>query len=565
MFQKITARACEVLEKEFSIKDVTFSWRRPQQKDHGDLATSIAMQLGKQLKKNPLEIAKVIAEGLQGHPEIERTEVAGPGYVNIWLKPQALMSALSETIGACSPILTRKGEKPVIIEYSQPNIAKPLGIHHIITTIVGQSLVNLHRHLGYPTIAINHLGDWGTQFGKLAVALELWGNSSVDECTLEDLLNLYVRFHTEAETDATLEDRARAAFLKLEQGDPGLRAFWKSVVDVTMQEINTTYERLGVAFDFVHGESFYEDKMLPIIEEGKKKGVFKTGEKGALIAEFPPETHIPPAIVLKGDGATIYHTRDLATVRFRIDHFHPECIIYLVDTAQENYFRQLFAMVGQLGWDVPTLEHAQIGRMSFTDRNMSTRKGNILRLKEVLDEGVKRAQAVIAEHRDSIQTDSEDELAEMMGVGSVVYGILSQNRRMSMVFDWDKVLSLEGNSAPYLQYTYARSRSVLRKGEVASPTLPTTVAALTDHERSLVSTLLEFPGALEDARASRMPHTLANYLYALCQEFNAFYNTEPILKSEEPARSLRLALTSLVATVLKTGAEILTLRVPERM
>ncbi len=303
--------------------------------------------------------------------------------------------------------------------------------------------------------------------------------------------------------------------------------------------------------------------MQPIIDEGKKNGVFIEGKEGALIVEFPEETGLSPAIVVKGDDATIYLTRDLATAQYRIKTFDPQRILYVVDVAQEYYFRQLFATLHKLGWKLPYLEHVVFGRMSFRDGTMSTRKGNILKLEHVLDEAVKRAEEKITEHGEDIHTDDPRELAEIMGIGAVVYGVLSQNRRMNMMFDWDKFLSFDGNSAPYLQYTHARARSVVEKA--GKPSKLPKVDALTSSERLLLNTLLRFERVLEEARASHMPHVLANFLYELCQHYNAFYHEEPILKAPEPQRSLRVHLTDLTASVLKTGAELLTIRVPDRM
>ena len=273
---------------------------------------------------------------------------------------------------------------------------------------------------------------------------------------------------------------------------------------------------------------------------------------------------MPPAIVLKGDGSTIYMTRDLATARYRIDTWHPGAILYVVDVAQQMYFKQLFGILAQLKWDLPVLEHTLYGRMSFSDRKMSTRKGNILKLDEVLDEAVSRAESLIQERGDKIQTDDPKGLAEMMGVGALVYGILSQNRKMDMVFDWKKMLSFEGNSAPYLQYTHARAQSVLRKGEAKDPKL-TTVTSLSTAERRLTKLLLLFGQTLEEARKDHLPHKLTNYLYEVCQAFNTFYNSDEILTAPTKSRAFRLGMTSLTARILKTGAEILTLRVPDRM
>ncbi len=566
MFSSLTEKATAVLRSRFSVSDLEVKWTVPKEASFGDASLSLPLQLASKLKKKPREVAQVFVDELQGLPDVEKVEIAGAGYVNVWLTTDALLKELTETESAQTPAPVAKNERPVVVEYSQPNIAKPLGIHHILSTVIGQSLSNLYRHLGYSTIAVNHLGDWGTQFGKLSVAMQRWGKGkSAAELGLDGLLDLYIRFHTEAENDPAMDDEARAAFRKLEEGDTAMRLFWKDVVAVTTKALDDMYARLHVSFDYVHGESFYEDKMQPIVEEGKKKGIFTEGEGGALIVEFPEETKLPPYMILKGDGATLYSTRDLATIRYRVDAWHPQSLLYVVDVAQQLYFQQLFATVKRLGWDLPHLEHVIIGRMSFAEKKMSTRKGNILKLEHVLDEAVKRADEIIKERGDTIQTDDAAELAEMMGIGSLVYGILSQNRKMDMVFDWKKMLSFEGNSAPYLQYTYARARSVLRKAGAKTTGFPRIIETLTDAERVLIRTLLKFPSVLEDTRATHMPHTLATYLYGLCQDFNAFYNTDPILTAEGSIKELRIALTAFSSNVLKTGAQILTLRVPERM
>lgn len=563
---ELVAASQKVLQKKYYFTKEYVLWQRPESREHGDISTAIALRIAKKMSISPQEVAEYLKNELSKLSTVERIDVMGAGYVNVWFTPEALLAQLSETREACTARVKRKEEAPVIVEYSQPNIAKPLGIHHIMSTIIGQAIANLYEHLGHHTIRVNHIGDWGTQFGKLAVAVERWGCKPVKECSIDELLALYVKFHEEAEKDTSLEDAGRAAFRKLEQGDRVLRQFWRDVVEITMKAMDHLYERLHVHIEYPHGESMYEDMMAPILEEGLQKKVFREGEKGAIVVEFPPEMNLPTAVVQKADSATIYMTRDFAQIRYRIDRWHPQAIYYVVDVAQSLHFQQLFATVCLLEWDLPHLEHLVIGRMRFKDRKMSTRKGNILKLEDVLDEAVERARVVIAEHEGKIQTDDRDGLAEMMGVGAVVYGVLSQNRKMDMVFDWEKMLSFDGNSAPYLQYTHARACSVLRKAEnFAHDEFPGGVFSLNHTERALIGTLLQFAPVLEEARASHMPHKIAQYLFALCQDFNAFYNSESILQAQEPVRSLRLALTSSTASVLKKGAELLTLRVPDRM
>ncbi|MBP9774147.1 MAG: arginine--tRNA ligase [Candidatus Peribacteraceae bacterium] len=561
--QKLATLSDGILKKKFDVS-TSVSFDIPRESGRGDLTSNIALQLAKQVGKSPRDIAQMLIDELGTIKGVKSMEIAGPGYVNIHLETAELTASLPDIMKDAKPKSIRKKEKPVIVEYSQPNIAKPLGVHHLLTTIIGQVITNLYRYSGYNTIAINHLGDWGTQFGKLYVAFEKWGTKDVSDCTLDDLLALYVKFHEEVEKNPELENEGRAAFAKLEQGDKKLQAFWQEVVKITMASMEKLYSQLSVSFDFTHGESFYRDKMEPIIEEGKKKKVFKTGEEGALIAEFPEASKLPPAIVMKGDGATIYMTRDLATVQFRVQKWQPAEILYVVDVAQSLYFQQLFAIVHQLGWDLPNLEHVVFGRMRFADRSMSTRKGNILKLEDVLTEAVERADKLIAEKESEVVGEEKKELAKMIGIGSVIYGVLSQNRKMDMVFDWSKVLSFEGNSAPYVQYTHTRAMSVLRKADKKVGKI-SYAGELTEKERALIHLLLQFSDTVESARADRMPHKLCTYLYELCQAFNAFYNSEPILKADGALRDFRLSLTQTSASLIKTGAEILTLRVPDRM
>lgn len=562
MISTLTSLASTLISEEFGSQEVV-TWSVPKELDHGDLSTSVALGLSKKLGKKPREIAEFLVQKMQGHPLISRVEIAGPGYVNVWLSPKAYVAMCTEAGEACVAKPVRNSEAPVIIEYSQPNIAKPLGVHHIIGTVLGQSLCNLYRHAGYNVIAWNYIGDWGTQFGKLAVAFQKWGTKSPRECSLDELLALYAKFHAEADSHPELEDEGRAAFRALEQGDEKLREFWRDIVEVTKSSLRGIYERLQVSFDLDLGESYYEDKMGPILEDGKKRGVFVPGKEGALIVEFSEASKLPPYMVLKGDGATLYSTRDIAQMRYRMDTYHPAQILICTDVAQKLHFEQLAATCEKLGWSVPGFENVLFGRMRFADGKMSTRRGTVLKLEHVLDEAHERAAAVIAEHK-SLQVEDAETLAEMMGVGALVYGILSQNRKLDIVFDWDKMLSFEGNSAPYLQYTFARAQSLLRKAEVSQVEMPV-VDGLTASERALVRTLSKFEAVLNDARTQATPHALANFLFTLSQDFNTFYNAEDILKAAEPVRTFRLALTSLFARVLQSGAHLLTLRLPERM
>ncbi len=563
MFSSLSTTVSNALSSEYGTADISVSWERPQDSAHGDIATPVALQIAKKAGKSPKEIAEFVVAALQTESDIEKAEVAGPGYINIWLTPTALVAALGSTSQACNP-KDKREEAPVIIEYSQPNIAKPLGAHHLLTTLIGQSIANINEHLGYKTIKWNYMGDWGTQFGKLSVAVEKWGDGrDASQYSIDELLELYVKFHEEVQENPALDEEARAAFKSMEDGDVELRAFWEAVVATTKAALGNIYSKLHVSFDLDLSESFYEDKMSKIIDEGKKNNVFVEGEGGSLIVQFPEETNMPPYLVQKGDGATLYSTRDIAQMRYRIDTYKPQEILIVTDIAQKLHFEQFENTCNQLKWDLPSFENVLTGRMRFADKSMSTRKGNVLKLEEILQEAVERADKKIAEHGDSIQSDDAGQLAQMMGIGSVAYGILSQNRKQDIVFDWEKMLSFEGNSAPYLQYTHARARSVVQKAGGVTKLQP--VDSLSEKERGLLNTLLKFERVLEESRKAHMPHIVANYIFELCQSFNTFYNDEPILKADEPARSFRVYLTDLTANVLKTGATLLTISVPDRM
>ena len=564
MFSALSTVCRQTLSQSFHVQDIDITWQQPQSDAHGDTCTPIALQQAKAIGKNPRDIAQVLADALQNSVDVERVEVAGAGYVNVWLTTEALLRELEQTRAYCS-LQPSKGHAPVIVEYSQPNIAKPLGAHHLLSTLIGQSLANLYQHMGYEVIRWNYLGDWGTQFGKLAVAVEKWGDGRpANNYSINELLDLYVRFHNEAEGDDTLEHLARETFAKLEAGDKNLRAFWQDVVATTKQSLGVIYKRLHVEFDLDLGESFYEEKMEIILTEGIEKSVFTEGEGGALIVTFDEQTGMPPYLVRKGDGATLYSTRDIAQMRYRIDTYQPHSILIVTDVAQQLHFQQLEATCTKLDWELPHFENIIVGRMRFADASMSTRKGNVLRLSELLDEAVDRAKRVIASHGESIQADDTTELAEMMGIGAVAYAILSQNRKQGVVFDWDTMLSFDGNSAPYLQYTHARVRSLLRKAESTIDSIDVEVE-LQQEDRSLITTLLLFPSVLHEALSNHMPHTIANFLFSLCQKFNTFYNNLPILKASKSVRALRLYLTQLTADVLEAGAQILTLRLPQSM
>lgn len=570
---------------------------------HGDYATNAAMALSKILKQSPQDIAKKILDNLDKPACFAKAEFAPPGFINVTIDNAWVAEELPKIIGKKAPYLKPEigNKETVLVEYSSPNIAKPLGIHHLLSTIIGQAIYNIYDFLGYKTVAINHIGDWGTQFGKLTVAYKLWGDKKkVEKDPIEELLKLYVQFHDIAEKDPgegeKLEQQARDEFKKLEDGDKENLKLWQWFVAMSLKDAQKTYDALGgIYFDKIQGESFYNDKMDDVLEEGKVKHVFEVGEEGALVVKFENDKY-PPFLVLKSDGATLYGTRDLAAVKYRLSNWNPQKIIYVVDMAQSLHFQQLFETAKKLQWiseeNPDQLTHVSFGRMRFEDGSMSTRKGNIVRLNEVLREAVERAKKIVAQKSMDIPEKKHNDLARIIGIGAVKYNILSQNRATDIVFSWDKMLSLDGNSAPYLQYTCARANSILRKASTEKRTekkkggdkqstlfdaiatseqsddgqSSLTSPALTACETQLSHQLVKFPEVVYRASMEYRPNIITNYLYETAKLFNTFYHEVPVLQAEsESLRNYRLELTEATKTILKQGLELIGIEVPEEM
>jgi len=534
----------------------------------GDFQTNIALILAKKLGKNPNELAELIVTKIEQNEVIAKIEVKSPGFINIFLNNNYLLEQFLRSSQNKSFLKPNIGnQNKVVIEYSQPNIAKPLGVHHLLSTIIGQSLVNLYQYLNFDVIKINHIGDWGTQFGKLIYAYKTWGDEKeVLKNPIPKLLELYVKFHNEAEKDARIEDKGREEFNKLENGDKENLRLWMWIRDLSLKEIKNTYNKIeGITFedkDYI-GESFYNDKMNEIIEDGKKKGVFKLSQ-GALIAEIDDET--PPLLVIKNDGSTLYATRDLAQVKYRTSLGIKKNMM-VVDVAQSLHFKQFFYVAKKLGLNKGkqgevVLEHVIFGRMQLPDKQMSTRKGTVILLDDLLDEAILRSYKLVGELNPSLDEKRKKHIAKLSGLGAVKYNILSQNRIHNITFEWDKMITLDGNSAPYLQYTHARALSVLGKNNVE----------VTDgmniencQEKDLLFAIFDFPDILNRSLEEDKPHHIAIYLYNLATLFNSFYNTCPIIKSKESSRNLRLALTAKVAEVIKIALNLLVIEAPDEM
>jgi arginyl-tRNA synthetase len=538
----------------------------PEQEAYGDYATNAAMLLAKKDGRPAKEVAEELVNKLKNDSSlseiVEKVEVAGPGFINFFLSKKALLSelekALKENYGSSQ---IGKG-KTVLVEYSSPNIAKTFGVGHLRSTIIGQALYNLFKSLGYTTISENHIGDWGTQFGTLLYQINS-KHLTPGKLTVGELEGLYVDFNQKAEADPKLWEEARAWFKKLEEGDSGAKEIWEEVRKISLSEFERIYQRLGVSFENMHGESFYKDKMPAVLEEVRAKSLAKKSE-GAQIIEFK---NMPPAMLVKSDGTTTYFTRDLATAKFRVETLKPELLIYEVGSDQILHFRQVFETVRLMGWaQKQEFVHVAHGLIRFSGGKMSTRRGQTVKLEEVLDEAVSRARKIIdgSVTGRGFSDSQKEEVSKAVGIGAIKYFDLMHHPSTDIIFNWDKIFVLEGNSGPYLQYTYARTNSVLGKSgksqtDMGSPKIDKP----NPEELAVLRFLARFPQTVQMAAASYSPNLLANYLFELAQKYNNFYNQHKIIGGDN--QEFRLILTSATGKVLESGLSILGIQTPQRM
>lgn len=537
----------------------------PPEQKLGDLAFPCFV-LAKTLKKAPPLIAKELAEKFSEDEHIERAEAVG-GYLNFFYNRAGFTkNVVTEVMnkGADFGKLDIGRGKTVLVEYSSPNIAKPFHIGHLFSTAVGNSLERIYKQLGYDTVKLNHLGDWGTQFGKLICAYKMWGDDAViEKDPINELLKIYVKFHEEAEKNPALEEEAREYFKRLEEGDSEATALWQHFRDLSLVEFKRVYDMLGVSFDSYAGESFYSDKMPEVVEILKEKNLLEESN-GAQVVDLS-ELNVPPCIILKSDGATIYATRDIAAAlyRHRTYDFHKN--IYVVGTPQALHFKQIFAVMKKAGWDwADDCVHVGFGLVKFPDKKLSTRHGDVVFLEDVLNESVQKTLDIIKEN--SPEMEDKETVAKKIGIGAILYAFLKNSREKDIVFSWDSMLDFEGESAPYVQYSYARGKSILRRsGEVVSDVDFSLVTS--DEEYALVSQLNAFSDACRDAAEKNEPFYVNRYVTNLARQFNKFYNSCPILKDDiEPnLRKARLALVSASCEVIKSALGLLGIETVESM
>lgn len=533
---------------------------------YGDFQTNFAMMNSKIIGKKPRDIAQEVLDNLEENNVIEKLEIAGPGFINIFLKSEYLGELLkkSRTEEYDFSFLNRDGD--VIIDFSSPNIAKRMHIGHLRSTIIGDSITRIYKYLGYHMIADNHIGDWGTQFGKLIIGYRRWlDKEAYKENPIEELERVYVEFSKLAETDPELEEEARLELKKLQDGDAENFALWKEFIKVSLDEYDKLYKRLDVHFDTYYGESFYHPMMQGVVEELVEKGL-AVEDDGAKVVFFPEEENLFPCIVQKKDGAFLYSTSDIATIKFKRDTYKINKLIYLTDERQQDHFKQFFRITDMLGWNVEK-HHIWFGIMRFADGVFSTRKGNVIRLEQLLDEGKKRAYDIVQEKNPSLSKEEKDQIAEIVGVGAIKYADLSQNRQSPIIFEWDKILTFEGNTAPYLQYSYARIQSILRRAESEGKIInyDKEIKIEDKLERALADHIAAFPMAVLKASETFKPNIIADYLFELSKKFNSFYNSCPILNQEDDILYSRALIAKITGETIKDGLSLLGIKTLDRM
>jgi arginyl-tRNA synthetase len=521
--------------------------------------------LSKRLKKAPAKIASDLASSLKPAKLISEIYSIGP-YLNFkvdkaQLAEFVLMEILNEGENYGSDDSGKN--KTVVIDFSSPNIAKPFGIGHLRTTVIGNALYHIYKILGFKVIRINHLGDWGTQFGKVILAYKMWGDEKeFIKDPIATLYDLYVRFHREEELDPKLEEEARLWFKRLEDGDEEASALWTKFRQYSLEEFNRVYQMLGIEFDAIAGESFYNDMMESTIEELKSNGLAEMSQD-ALIVNLD-RFGLPPCLLKKKDEATLYATRDIAAAIYRYNTYHFHKSLYVVGTAQRLHFQQLFKVLELMGYPwAKDCVHVDFGWIKFKQEMMSTRKGNIILLEDVLNKSVELARKIIEDKNPEL--GNKEEVAKQVGIGAVIFADLSTRRNKDIDFDWDQALSFDGESAPYAQYTHARLCSLMRKyGKPVNPKVNFEILS-TEEEVSIIKLLENFPQVIKSSAENYEPAFICTFLIDLCAAFNRFYQKYRIITEEIDLTNARMLLVKTIQVTLKNGLALLGIPAPEEM
>jgi len=536
----------------------------PPSYEMGDFAFPV-YKLSKEYKKAPNLISKELEENLPDNEYFEKIEAVGP-YLNFFIDKEKLASVVIEEIkekkekyGSSS-----LGEgKKVIVEFSSPNIAKPFHIGHIRSTVIGNSLSKIYKFLGFDVVTINHLGDYGTQFGMLISAYKRWGDKKqIESDPIRELLKLYVRFNSEAEKDPELMDEARFWFKKLEEKDEEALELWQWIRDISLKEFHKVYDLLNISFDSYAGESFYSDKMHAVVEEMKEKGLLKESE-GALIVDLEPYG-MPPALIMKKDGSTLYTTRDIAAAIYRKVHYDFYKNIYVVASQQNLHFKAWIKILELMGYDwAKDCIHVPFGMVSLEEGTLSTRKGRVVFLEDVLNTAIESTRKIIEERNPNLP--NKDEVAKQVGIGAVVFQELFNQRIKDYTFSWERTLSFEGETGPYVQYTHARTNSLLEKGNYDINHEVSYKDLTKEEETNILRNLLQFPEVIIDAMEKNEPYFITRHILELAKLFNKYYNSTSIIVDDENLKQTRLSLVYAVKTVIKTGLSLLGIEAPNKM
>ncbi len=555
--QKLTGLELEAIEK---------AVETPPDEKLGDLAFP-CFPLAKVMRKAPPIIAQELAEQLSSDEYIERVDAVG-GYLNFFYNKAVF---ISDTVTAARNAGADWGKsgmgngKTVLVEYSSPNIAKPFHIGHLFSTAVGNSLARIYKFLGYDVQSLNHLGDWGTQFGKLISAYKRWGDAKlIEKDPINELLKIYVKFHEEAEKDPSLEDEAREYFKKLEDGDAETTELWKYFKDQSLVEFKRVYDMLGVSFDSYNGEAFYSDKMDEVVEMLREADIL-TESEGAQVVDLS-DMNMPPCIILKSDGATIYATRDIAAALYRHRTYNFDKNIYVVGLPQSLHFRQIFETMKRAGWEwSKDCHHVGFGLVKLPGKSMSTRHGDVVFLEDVLNESIEKTRSII--ENNGANVDDIDDVSKKIGIGAILYTFLKNSREKDIVFSWDTMLDFDGESAPYCMYGYARGKSILRRAEGIDYSNADLTKAVSDDAYTLVKLINSFGDAVADAADKNEPFYVNRYVTGLVKAFNKFYNTNPIMRDDvdEETKKARLAIVDATCTVIKSALYLLGIEVVESM
>lgn len=551
-----------LFEEPFDRKEIYSLLARPKEEKMGDFALP-CFTFAKKAGENPVALAKKFSETLERPSFISSIEPAG-GFLNFKIKDEELATSV---IGE----IFEKGEnygssdegkgRVICIDYSSINIAKPFHIGHLLTTVIGAALYRIYGFLGYKPYGINHLGDYGTQFGKMISAYKRWGNKDdIEKRGVTALNELYVRFHSEAEKDESLNDEGRHYFKLIEQGDSECVKIFEWFKKITLEEVNKVYERLGVKFDSYNGESFYNDKMEPVLEELSRKGLLKESD-GAQVVELDG---MPPCLLKKADGATLYATRDIAAAFYRKKTYDFYKCLYVVAYQQNLHFKQFFKVIELMGYDwAKDLQHIAFGMVSLEDGTLSTRKGKVVLLDEVLNKAVEKSLKIITEKNPDLK--DREKITEMIGVGAVIFFALFNGRIKDIVFSYDKVLTFDGETGPYVQYTCARCSSILEKGGKYDFKKFNPSAILNQEGRSIYSALALFPEKVKEAAEKNEPCVITRYITDIAQRFNKFYIEHKIIEGSKEEINAKLCLTYAVKRVITNGFNLLGIKAPDRM